>query len=40
MTFEKLADFTDAELLLYLNVQKKINEAYQEDVRRSRESFQ
>ncbi len=38
-TFEKLDEFTDQELELYLRVQKRINEAYTDDVRRSRDRF-
>lgn len=38
-TFELLKEFTDEELLIYLKVQRKLNEAYQGDVRRSRERF-
>ena len=39
LTFEKLTRFSDEELAVYLSVQKRINEAYQDDVRRSREYF-
>lgn len=39
LTFEKLKDFSDADLRIYLRVQKCINGAYVEDVRRSREHF-
>lgn len=38
-TFDLLEDFTDEELLTHLRVQKKLNEAYRDDVRRSREQF-
>ena len=38
-TFDRLAEFTEEELALYLRVQKRINEAYADDVRRSREVF-
>lgn len=38
-TFELLKDFTDEELLIHLRVQNKLNQAYQDDVRRSREQF-
>ena len=34
-----MAEFTEEELALYLRVQKRINEAYADDVRRSREHF-
>lgn len=39
LTYEKLDEFTDEELALYLKVQQRINEAYQGDVQRSREHF-
>lgn len=39
MTFHRLDDFTDGELAVALAVQQRINEAYQDDVRRSREYF-
>ena len=38
-TFDRLAEFTEEELALYLRVQQRINEAYADDVRRSREVF-
>lgn len=38
-TFERLAEFTEEELAICLRVQKRINEAYTDDVRRSREHF-
>ena len=38
-TFDRLAAFTEEELALYLRVQQRINEAYADDVRRSREVF-
>ena len=38
-TFDLLKDFTDEELLIHLKVQQKLNEAYQDDVRRTREQF-
>ncbi len=38
-TFDRMAEFTEEELTLYLRVQKRINEAYADDVRRSREHF-
>ena len=38
-TFERLSTFTEEELNIYLKVQQKINEAYADDVRRSREHF-
>lgn len=38
-TFDRLAEFTEEELALYLRVQQCINEAYADDVRRSREVF-
>lgn len=38
-TFELLRDFTDEELRIHLRVQDRLNEAYQDDVRRSREQF-
>lgn len=39
LTFEHLHGFTEAELELFLKVQKQINTAYTQDVRRSREYF-
>ena len=38
-TFDRMAEFTEEELALYLRVQQRINEAYADDVRRSREVF-
>ena len=38
-TFDKLTDCTPEELQHFLKVQEKLNEAYQDDVRRSREYF-
>lgn len=38
-TFKRLDTFTDEELAVALTVQQHINEAYQDDVRRSREYF-
>ena len=38
-TFDRLAQFSEEELALYLRVQQRINEAYADDVRRSREHF-
>lgn len=38
-TFDRLAEFSEEEIALYLRVQKRINEAYADDVRRSREHF-
>ena len=38
-TFMRLDAFTDEELAVALAVQQRINEAYQDDVRRSREYF-
>lgn len=38
-TFSRLDEFTEEELALALRVQSRINEAYGDDVRRSRESF-
>lgn len=38
-TFALLESFTDEELEHHVQVQRKVNEAYQEDVRRSREKF-
>lgn len=38
-TFKRLDAFTDEELAVALTVQQRINEAYQDDVRRSREYF-
>lgn len=39
LTFARLMSFSDEELEVYLKIQEKINEAYQDDVRRSREKF-
>lgn len=39
LTFEKLRDFSAADLETHLRVQKQINAAFVEDVRRSREYF-
>ena len=38
-TFDLLEGFTDEELLTHLKVQQKLNEAYQDDVKRTREQF-
>lgn len=38
-TFDLLEGFTDEELLIHLKVQQKLNEAYQDDVKRTREQF-
>lgn len=38
-TFQKLAEFSDAELELYIRVQVQLNAAFENDVRRSREYF-
>ncbi len=38
-TFGKLDEFTEEELRTYIRIQTRINEAYQDDVRRSREYF-
>lgn len=38
-TFDRLAEFTEEELALYLRVQQRINEAYADDVLRSRKHF-
>lgn len=38
-TFARLAEFTEAELEIYLRVQQRVNEAYADDVRCSRERF-
>ncbi len=38
-TFDLLQGFTNEELLIHLRVQEKLNEAYQDDVKRSREQF-
>lgn len=38
-TFDRLAEFTEEELALYLRVQQRINEAYADDVLRSRKYF-
>lgn len=40
ITFQMLEGFSQEELETYLAVQRRINEAYQGDVRRSREYFQ
>ena len=37
--FQMLAEFSEEELLIHLRVQRKINEAYAGDVKRSREKF-
>ena len=39
LTFRRLEGFTEAELAAYLSIQRRINEAYADDVRRSREYF-
>ena len=39
LTFQRLEEFSAEDLTTYLRVQRKINEAYQDDVRRSREYF-
>lgn len=39
ITFGMLADFTDAELETCLRVQRRINEAYQADIRRSKDYY-
>ena len=39
LTFKKLDGFSERELQTYLDIQKRINEAYQDDIRRSRTSF-
>ena len=39
LTFQRLEGFTEAELAAYLAIQRQINEAYADDVRRSREYF-
>ena len=39
MTLELLNSFTDEELEHHIEVQKKLNEAYQHDIQRSRENF-
>ena len=39
ITFELLNQFTEEELYTHILVQKKLNEAYLEDIRRSREIF-
>ena len=39
LTFRRLEGFTEAELATYLSIQRRINEAYADDVRRSREYF-
>ena len=39
LTFRRLEGFTEAELARYLSIQRRINEAYADDVRRSREYF-
>lgn len=38
-TYQRLSEFTDAELDLYVKIQQRLNEAYADDVRRSRELF-
>ena len=38
-TFDLLQGFTNEELLIHLRVQEKLNEAYQDDVKRSRDQF-
>ena len=38
-TFALLEGFTDEELLIHLRVQERLNEAYQDDVKRSQEQF-
>ena len=38
-TFELLKDFTGEELSIHLRVQRRLNEAYQDDVKRSREQL-
>ena len=38
-TFDRLQGVTNEELLIHLRVQEKLNEAYQDDVKRSREQF-
>lgn len=38
-TFQKLNEFSEEELRIYLQVQERLNEAYAEDVRQSREFF-
>lgn len=37
--FKLLREFTDEELSIHLQVQKKLNEAYEDDVRRSKEQL-
>ena len=37
--FKLLMEFTDEELSIHLQVQKKLNEAYEDDVRRSKEQL-
>lgn len=39
ITFDLLSDFTEEELEHHIAVQKKLNEAYQGDIQRSRENF-
>lgn len=39
MTFEMLSQFSDEELAHHVMVQRRINEAYREDVRKSRKLF-
>ncbi len=39
ITFQLLSEFSEEELKIHLQVQKKINEAYHGDVKRSRERF-
>ena len=38
-TFARLDEFSEQELAVYMRVQSRINEAYSDDVRRSREHF-
>lgn len=38
-TFRRLAEFSDQELAVYVGIQRQINDAFQDDVRRSREYF-
>ncbi len=39
LTFQLLEEFSEQELAVHLAIQKRINAAYQDDVRRSREYF-
>lgn len=39
ITFDMLSDFTNTELEIYLSIQKRINEAYRGDIKRSREKY-